>query len=151
MGILTIGTSPPTDPTTYPLWYDSNIGRGFIYYNDGNSSQWVDIAPAGISSAPTIPATNVTFITGVTTYYSASINDDYIGVSADIPVTIQLPTTPVTGKKITVKDEGNKINTYNITVRPGIGASVENDTSVIMSVNHQAFTFFYNGSNWYIV
>jgi hypothetical protein len=85
------------------------------------------------------------------TYYQANDDDDYIGVSADVPVTIVLPQLPSEGKKLIVKDEGNQINTYNITIQAGIGKSVENSTSITMSSNHQSFSFFYNGSNWYIV
>ncbi len=95
--------------------------------------------------------TTIVSVTGITTYYAASNTDDYIGVSADVPVEIRLPTFPITGKKITVKDEGNKISTYNITVTVGAGVSVENDTSVVMKINHQSFTYFYNGSNWFLV
>ena len=72
-------------------------------------------------------------------------------MNADVPVIIQLPPSPITGKKIIVKDEGNKIATYNITVQAGAGTSVENDSSVIMTINHQSFTYFYNGSNWFLI
>ena len=95
--------------------------------------------------------TTIVSVTGITTYYQATNTDDYIGINADVPVTIVLPTSPNTGKKIIVKDEGNKIATYNITVQAGAGTSVENDSSVIMTINHQSFTYFYNGSNWFLI
>jgi len=99
----------------------------------------------------TIPSVGIVSITGITTSYQATNDDDYIGVSADVPVTIVLPVIPSYGKKITVKDEGNKVSTYNITVQAGIGKSVENDSSVVMDINHQSFTYFYNGNNWYLI
>ena len=95
--------------------------------------------------------TTIISVTGITTYYQATNTDDYIGINANVPVTIQLPTSPIVGKKITVKDEGNKISLHNITVTVGAGVSVENDTSVVMKINHQSFTYFYNGSNWFLV
>ena len=95
--------------------------------------------------------TSIVSISGVTTYYQANDADDYIGVSANVPVTIVLPQIPSYGKKLVVKDEGNQINTYNITVQAGAGTSVENDTSVVMKINHQSFTYFYNGSNWFLI
>lgn len=95
--------------------------------------------------------TTIVSVTGITTYYEANNTDDYIGVNVDVPVTIVLPTSPNTGKKLIVKDEGNKIATYNITVQAGAGTSVENDSSVIMTINHQSFTYFYNGSNWFLI
>jgi hypothetical protein len=116
----------------------------FLKY-DASINKWVGDDGGGVG------ITSIVFITGVTTYYSATRDVDYIGVSADVPVTIDLPTNASPGKQIIIKDEGNKISTYNITVRAGIGASVENDTSVLMKINHESFTYFYNGYNWYIV
>jgi hypothetical protein len=123
---------------------DRNSAKNNGYYlkYDASSGKWVGDA---------VGITSVVSITGITTYYQASNTDDYIGVSANVPVTVVLPLSPSIGKKITVKDEGNNISTYNITVQTGIGQSVENNTSVIMNSNHQSFTYFYNGSNWYII
>ena len=50
---VTISDTPPASPTPGNLWYSSLIGRGFIYYNDGDSSQWVDFSPIGISGTIT--------------------------------------------------------------------------------------------------
>ena len=116
----------------------------FLKY-DASLNKWIGDPADGVG------ITSIVSITGGTTYYQANDADDYIGVSADVPVTIVLPQIPSYGKKIVVKDEGNKINLYNITVQAGIGKSVENNISVTMSSNHQSFSFFYNGSNWYIV
>jgi hypothetical protein len=116
----------------------------FLKY-DATLKKWIGEPADGVG------ITSIVSITGVTTYYQANNDDDYIGVSADVPVTIVLPQLPSDGKKLIVKDEGNQINTYNITVQAGIGKSVENSTSITMSSNHQSFSFFYNGSNWYIV
>jgi predicted transcriptional regulator len=116
----------------------------FLKY-DASINKWVGDPADGAG------ITSIVSISGVTTYYQSTDIDDYIGVSADVPVTIVLPQIPSYGKKLIVKDEGNKINTYNITVQAGIGKSVENDNSVIMKNNHQSFTYFYNGNNWYII
>ena len=116
----------------------------FLKY-DANINKWVGDDGGGVG------ITSIVFITGITTYYQATKDVDYIGVSANVPVVIDLPTNASPGKEIIVKDEGNKISTYNITVRAGVGASVENSDSVIMKINHESFTYFYNGYNWYIV
>lgn len=62
---VSISTVAPSSPTAGALWYNSNLGRTFVYYNDGSSSQWVDVAPFNqggtnstvtvSSSAPTSP------------------------------------------------------------------------------------------------
>ena len=116
----------------------------FLQWNSTtNKAEFVDPNDVG--------GTTIVNISGTTNYYQAANADDYIGVSADVPVTIVLPQIPSYGKKLIVKDEGNKIATYNITVQAGAGTSVENDSSVIMTINHQSFTYFYNGSNWFLI
>ena len=47
-----IGTTPGDAfsgiVTAGNLWYNSNLGRLFIYYQDANSAQWVDAAPFNV-------------------------------------------------------------------------------------------------------
>ena len=33
----------PTDPDEGRLWYNSDTGKLYLYYNDGSSSQWIEI------------------------------------------------------------------------------------------------------------
>ena len=42
---VTIGVSPPTSPTPAPgdMWWDSDDADLHVYYNDGNSAQWVSV------------------------------------------------------------------------------------------------------------
>ena len=125
---------------TNPSVYDQK----FLQYNHSiRKFEFVDPNDVG--------GTSIVNISGITSYYQASNTDDYIGVNANVPVVIVLPQIPSYGKKLIVKDEGNKIATYNITVQAGAGTSVENDTSVVMKINHQSFTYFYNGSNWFLI
>ena len=41
-GGVWIGDLPPSDTTSYPFWWSSASLQLSIWYNDGNSSQWVD-------------------------------------------------------------------------------------------------------------
>lgn len=62
---VSVSTVAPSTPTEGDLWYNSNLGRTFVYYDDGSSQQWVDVAPFNqggtnstvivSSSAPTSP------------------------------------------------------------------------------------------------
>ncbi len=45
--VITISDTIPLDPAHGDLWYDSTIGRTFIYYVDDDGPQWVDAAPSG--------------------------------------------------------------------------------------------------------
>ncbi len=44
---IAITNIPPINPSEGNLWYDSDIGRTFIYYTDIDGSQWVDANPSG--------------------------------------------------------------------------------------------------------
>src|SRR6185369_2937135 len=46
-----IGDAPPVGPSAGSLWWDSVTGQLFIYYNDGNSSQWVAAAVSSMAVA----------------------------------------------------------------------------------------------------
>ena len=61
-----IGTTPGDAfsgiVTAGNLWYNSNLGRLFIYYQDANSAQWVDAAPFNVGVIITLQS--VTFEQG---------------------------------------------------------------------------------------
>jgi hypothetical protein len=44
---VTTSDSAPVSPSDGDLWYDSVGGRLYVYYDDGDTSQWVDAAPQG--------------------------------------------------------------------------------------------------------
>lgn len=46
-----VGVSPPTDPEAGDLWWNSEEGILFIYYQDADTGQWVSIGAKG--TAPT--------------------------------------------------------------------------------------------------
>jgi hypothetical protein len=43
--IVAVSPTPPANPNLGDLWYDDIGGRIYIWYTDGNSSQWVDTSP----------------------------------------------------------------------------------------------------------
>jgi hypothetical protein len=40
-----VGDTPPTGVSVGSLWWESDSGLLYIYYNDGDSIQWVIAAP----------------------------------------------------------------------------------------------------------
>lgn len=49
-----ISDTPPANPTNGSMWWESDTGILWIYYNDGTSSQWVAItSDNGLGEAPT--------------------------------------------------------------------------------------------------
>ena len=48
---VTTSDTAPVSPSDGDLWYDSVGGRLYVYYDDGNTNQWVDAAPQGGGNA----------------------------------------------------------------------------------------------------
>jgi hypothetical protein len=52
---IAVTSIPPSSPMQGDMWYDTELGRGYIWYHDDDSEQWIDFAPgAGGDSAGTI-------------------------------------------------------------------------------------------------
>ena len=45
---LTIADTAPGSPAAGTMWWNSNNGNLYVYYNDGSSSQWVQINTVGV-------------------------------------------------------------------------------------------------------
>jgi hypothetical protein len=43
--VVLVSDTPPANPVANELWWESDTGFLYIYYNDGNSSQWVIACP----------------------------------------------------------------------------------------------------------
>jgi len=49
---ITVSDTAPGSPTPGALWWKSDIGQLFLYYQDPNTTQWVPAAPAPSLGAP---------------------------------------------------------------------------------------------------
>jgi hypothetical protein len=64
---VTVSSTPPGSPSSGDLWWNQDDASLYVYYNDGNSSQWV-------SSTVVSSTQGFTGATGVNTY-RANIGD----------------------------------------------------------------------------
>ena len=47
-----IGDTPPTQPRVGSVWYCTLDGRSYIWYEDADSTQWVENSPQSSTSEP---------------------------------------------------------------------------------------------------
>lgn len=71
-GLTRVSSSPPASPQNGDVWVDSNTMTQYVWYTDGNSNQWIEVAnnatPAMMSgSISTRPAASTTGV-----YYFAT-------------------------------------------------------------------------------
>lgn len=99
----------------------------------------------------TISATGADLIAviGVTTNYTATANDEYIGVSSASAVTITLP-TGIPGRVYTIKDEFGQ-GSGKITIQPQVGEKIDGKNSYVISVPYQSVSVVFRGTGWWLI
>ena len=129
---------------------------------------FINVDEAGIISSPEIiPGPGVTveyttdFITisatgadlihvyGTTTSYTATQDNEYIGVFSANAVTITLPTS-VDGRVYTIKDEYGQ-GSGKITIQPQAGATIDGKANYVISVPNQSVNVVYRAGKWWII
>ena len=48
---VTVSDTAPGSPSEGDLWFESDTGKTFVYYNDGSSSQWVEVGAASAAAS----------------------------------------------------------------------------------------------------
>ncbi len=81
---MTVGTAPPPAASANPgaMWYNTNTGRTYILYDDGDSKQWVENVPAvgsfdsstvaGYANAAVLPAVTPAYNTANAAFAKAN-------------------------------------------------------------------------------
>lgn len=72
-GTIEVGNTAPVTPSSGDLWWNTNYGRLLLYYNDGDTSQWVDTNP-GASVGPVFDVANAAFNAANSGSSSAKVN-----------------------------------------------------------------------------
>ena len=80
---VTISDTAPGSASAGDLWWESDKGRLKIYYNDTDSTQWVDASPPLSPSNISLTTTNGSNRIGVTTNTTSSFTDGAIEFQTD--------------------------------------------------------------------
>ena len=122
----------------------SNTGVLSVVAGDGisvsSSTGYITISASGADLISTI---------GVTGSYTATANDEYIGVYSASAVTISLP-VGITGRVYTIKDEYGQ-RSGKITIKPSGLEKIDNANNYIISVPYQAISVVFRGGQWRII
>lgn len=88
-------------------------------------------------------------VVGVTSNYTATLTDEYIGVSSASAVTITLP-AGVDGRVYTIKDEYGQ-GSGKITIKPQTGELIDNKINYVIGVPNQSVNVVFRGTSWWII
>lgn len=68
---VTISSTPPGTPDVGDIYWDENDGAAYIYYDDGNTTQWVPLTPSSVNVLGNLDYGLITgSVTGTTDYGS---------------------------------------------------------------------------------
>jgi hypothetical protein len=81
---MSVSSTPPGNIGPGSMWFNREIGRTFVYYNDGDSSQWIETVPSGSIDTTTIASyvnpiyaslnTNWTYTNTAYTFANIAVN-----------------------------------------------------------------------------
>ena len=109
---VTVSDSAPSSPSAGDLWFNSSAGGLFVYYNDGDSSQWVEVVGKTGATGPSGAAATWT---EKTSSYTAVAGNNLI-VDTSNAVTVTLPSSATLGDEVRIIDGTGNAGTNSITV-----------------------------------
>jgi hypothetical protein len=86
---------------------------------------------------------------GTTTSYTATLDDEYIGVFSANAVTITLP-AGVDGRVYTIKDEYGQ-GSRKITIQSAVGETIDNKPNYVISIPSQSVSVVSRAAKWFII
>ena len=145
---VTTDDTAPSSPSDGDLWYDTANGGMFVYYQDADSSQWVEVVgsqgPAGTDGGLDAWAEK-------TSAYTAVAGNRLI-VDTSTAVTVTLPASASIGDEVRIIDGTGNAGTNNITIARN-GHKIQGDASdLTISTDRAAFGLvYYNVANGWVL
>ena len=122
-------TTTPVSPVSGDRWFNTDLGREFVYTYDGDSYQWVEIAVSGLLG---------------TRGYDGSVGSSYLPV-----------TTQSTSYVLANSDNGSLISTTaNVTINtttvpPGFNCTIFNNSSGnVTIISNTGTTVYWAGTSY---
>ena len=99
----------------------------------------------------TVSATGADLISvyGTTTSYTATMDDEYIGVNSASAVTITLP-LGVPGRVYYIKDEYGQ-GSGKITIQPQFGEQIDKKNTYVIGVPYQCVACVFRAGGWWLI
>jgi hypothetical protein len=140
--IITVSDTAPNPPTEGNLWVDSTTLILYVYYNDGSSSQWVDVSTSTGGGGIVSEATSATTATAGSTYI----------LDTSTALTITLPSSATLGDKVSIIDGTGNASTNNITVARN-GHKIQGlEEDMTVAKDRAAFELvYYNTTNGWLL
>lgn len=149
-GRFTNSATKPTSSVDGDVWFNTNNGKIFVYYNDGNTSQWVE-SPAPIFGYDTLANLSDTSISSpsdgqILSYDSSS--SKWVGQTLNVDkalneLTDVTITSPTNNQVLSYASGSSQWQNISITNQTAVQALIDRDDKAYCQVNKidgQSFT-----------
>jgi hypothetical protein len=145
-----VGTNPPVNEHDSDLWWNSNDGSLNFYYNDGDTSQWVEIAGgSGIDLSQPVYITSSTASTNTVT--GALIVDGGVGVGGTVyassfsingvydQISSTLTTSNTNSNQVALSIDASSFRTAKMFVQVTSGSNYHSQEILMVHDNSQVY------------
>ena len=148
---VTTDDTAPSAPSDGDLWYDTANGGMFVYYQDADSSQWVEVIGSQGSTGAAGTDGGLDAWAEKTLAYTAVAGNRLI-VDTSTAVTVTLPASASIGDEVRIIDGTGNAGTNNITIARN-GHKIQGDASdLTISTDRAAFGLvYYNVANGWVL
>jgi hypothetical protein len=147
------GETPPANPLTGQVWYNTTVGRAYVYYDGfwiefspGFTGQQGETGPAGPAGEDGTDGSAMLPVE-ITANTNIVAGSRYF-VSSSSALTLTLPASPVLNDEIQVLDASGNASTYNITVARNGKLINGNAGNLIIDVNGGWYTLLFTGNTY---
>lgn len=126
-------------------------GDLIVEFSDGSTlNAGYVVGPEGPCGDAALPGAIETIL--VSEDYESTIDNCYIGVNSNRPVTISLPVDISDGHQIAIKAEmGGNLSNRKITVDTLDGSLIDGESTYIISIPYESIHLLYRGYEWHII
>jgi len=128
---VSVGTEAPTQANVGDLWWNSNNGVLYIYYNDGTSSQWVEVSYADVQAAINQLVANAPEALNTLNELAAALGDDAnFATTVTSAINAKAEQTDLEALEDVVDTKSNKLASFEVIT--GNHTIILSDTSKIL-------------------
>lgn len=128
--------------------FKATAGSSITFYRNKANTKWVELSRTlfNQSSDPSIRVVSAAGAVTVAAYENTVVVNKTTGAAT----TVNLFASPMTGKRVTIKDGKGDAATNNITVTPAAG-NIDGAANSVINTNYGSRTFIYNGTQWNVI
>lgn len=128
--------------------FKATAGSSITFYRNAANTKWVEMGRTlyNQSSDPGIVVFSSAGAVAVPAYLSTAV----VAKGTGAATTVNLPASPLPGKRIVIKDGKGDAATNNITITPAAG-TIDGAATLVLNTNYGRASLVYNGVEWNVI